>query len=81
MSKLNKANGFPTLYGYACGYGDVQENGENRKSIFPDDSMNCLDIKYTLDGKYHWEQFFFWDYPTRHECATVAEKFYKKLSI
>lgn len=74
--KFKKQNGFPTKYGYACGHGKEEwlNNGNRRKTIFEDDSHNCIDVKWTdVYGVGHWEQFFYWDGPG---AAKKAEKLY-----
>lgn len=93
--KFVKKNGFPTLYGYACGYGKKdsmpKEFGlESRKSIFEDESHNCLDVKYTIVGidkfgvpavKHYWEQFFYVEFPSNKACYRKAESFYQNTKL
>lgn len=73
-----KQNGFPTRYGYACGYGKEEWlNDKRRKTIFEDDSHNCMDVKWTDENSVgHWEQFFYWDGPG---AAKNAEKLYNSI--
>ena len=80
MKQLLKENGFPTKYGYACGYGkeDWSEDKKRRKTIFEDGSHNCIDVKWEDESGYHWEQFFYMD---GAGAAKKAEKLYKSIKM
>lgn len=81
MVIFKKANGFPSRYGYSCGHGKQEYNGENHKSIFEDSSHNCIDVKAIVDGKYIWEQFFHVDKGCFSKSSRKAEAFYKSIKL
>lgn len=56
--KFKKQNGFPTRYAYACGYGVTFEQGNDRISIYENDSHTCFDVKGFIAGHRIWAQFF-----------------------
>lgn len=81
MKKFKKQNGFPTRYGYACGYGQTFEsdkNADNRISIFECDSHTCLDIKGYIDGHHIWEQFYHSDNGDGFNAIKEAEKAFNR---
>lgn len=70
---IMKANGFPTLYGYACGYGkDYTRQDGVWISLRP--FCNGLEVK----GGGSWDQFFYEDYPTRAKAAQAAEREFER---
>lgn len=54
-SKFKKPNGDLTLYAFACGY--IQEDKETGVKLSCENlAINFYNIKYTIDGKFHWDQ-------------------------
>ena len=56
MKRMIKANGFPSLYGYACGYGEETNGGKVYIKLTP--FCNGIEVK----GGGEWSQFYYWDY-------------------
>ena len=78
--KTTRKDGKPTIYGLACGYGLQVNEGDASKSLFECESHNCIDVKaFSQSGERVWEQFFFWDYPTRSDCYKAALHFFGRL--
>lgn len=74
-TKFMKPNGFPTPYGYACGYVKTISRMGNSLTISQDGSGNVMDVKGFINDSYVWQQFFHCDY---HNAIGAAEKFMKK---
>ena len=73
MKKLTKTNGFPTLYGYACGCGKSHYTAAGDYiTLFP--FCNGLDVK----GGGKWAQFGYADYPSPAAAAKAAEREFKR---
>ena len=78
--KTTRKDGKPTIYGLTCGYGLRVNKGDASKSLFECESHNCINVKAFLQsGEWIWEQFFFWDYPTRNDCYKAALRFFGRL--
>lgn len=73
--QTHKKNGFPTVYGYHCGYGK-EVKGHIGNSLILISLMpfeNGLEVK----GLGKWAQFYYEDYEKVSECIREAETEFK----
>lgn len=76
---MEKANGFPSRYAYACGHGKAIYNDDYSLSIFENLSHTCIDVQFLIGGESGWIQFFHWDNSKTYNAINSAERTFNKL--